>query len=139
MRIFSLYYRKQMRHTMNRTDYRGRDLLPTCGCRQTHEPMPIPAHPCHGAEPAPGAQMHEHAPCAQVLAMAYVHVQDLGTLYDPCTALIAGTVFPALDKPFCGETISSSAYPNPPARTCSCSMPVRRDGCGCMKGGAVHG
>ncbi|MBE6658355.1 MAG: spore coat associated protein CotJA [Ruminococcaceae bacterium] len=74
-----------------------------------------------------------------VLAMAYVHVQSLGTLYDPCTALIAGTVFPSLDKPFCGDTVSASAYPNPPARTCDCALPTRRDsGCCGTRGGHDH-
>lgn len=75
--------------------------------------------------------MKDHA-----LAMAYVKIQTLGELYDPCTALIAGTLFPALDKPFCGETISASAYPNPPARTCDCTLPTTRDrNCGCQRGG----
>jgi hypothetical protein len=137
---FSFQYRKQMRQTMNRTDYRGRDNMPTCGCRQQHTPMPIPARPCHGEMTA------VQTPCAQsghgthALAMAYVEIQRPGTLYDPCTALIAGTVFPDLDMPFCGETVSASAYPTPPARTCSCAVPARREhgGCGCVRGGDDH-
>lgn len=122
---------------MNRTDYRGRDILPTCGCRSQHTPMPVSARPCQGAMPAQ-MQENENRGGTQVLAMAYVEIQQFGNLYDPCTALIAGTAFPDLDKPFCGEMVSASAYPVPPARTCSCSVPARRDGCGCMRGGAVH-
>ena len=55
----------------------------------------------------------------RALAMAYVPVQQLGEMYEPCAALIAGTLFPDLDKPFCGMTVSASAYPQAPARTCS--------------------
>lgn len=35
--------------------------------------------------------------------MAYVPVQEFHTLFDPCKALKAGTVFPELCKPFCGK------------------------------------
>jgi len=34
------------------------------------------------------------------LAMAYVPLQAWGTIYDETTALLRGTVFPALDLPF---------------------------------------
>ena len=34
------------------------------------------------------------------LAMAYVPRQNWGTIYDETTALLRGTVFPALDLPF---------------------------------------
>ena len=112
---------------MNHIDCHGRDNA-GCGCRQQQTPMPIPVRPCHDTVPT------EHN--VMPLAMAYVHVQSLGALYDPCTALIAGTVFPDLDKPFCGAVISSSAYPTPPARTCSCSLPAQRGGC--MRGGACR-
>ena len=37
------------------------------------------------------------------VAMAYVPLQNFGTLYDPEKALIAGTLFPELDKPFVGR------------------------------------
>lgn len=46
-----------------------------------------------------GAQPIENA----VLAMAYVPMQDFGALYDEGDALSAGTLFPELDKPFCGK------------------------------------
>ena len=76
----------------------------------------------------------QNSPCAAVkdnpLAMAYVPMQVFEDLYDPCTALIAGTVFASLDKPFCGETVSASAYPTPPAKPCSC---------GIQRGGYAHG
>ncbi|HJD12849.1 MAG TPA: spore coat associated protein CotJA [Candidatus Ruminococcus avistercoris] len=35
--------------------------------------------------------------------MAYVPVQEFHTLFEPCKALNAGTVFPELCKPFCGK------------------------------------
>ncbi len=37
------------------------------------------------------------------LAMAYVPSQTFKTTFEPCKALQAGTVFPELYKPFCGE------------------------------------
>ncbi len=121
---FLLQYRKQMRHTMNRTDLHGRGGLPTCACRGAHTPTPIPSQPC---------PTHPHPHDTPALAMAYVRIQSFGELYDPCTALIAGTLFADLDKPFCGDTVSASAYPNPPARTCSCALG------GSARGGMHHG
>jgi len=140
------FSRKQMRHTMNRTVYQP---MRHCGCRN---PIPVTPHnvsPCK-SEPKdvvccnPPAE-RESCPTVQepVLAMAYVKIQTLGEVYDPCTALIAGTLFPCLDKPFCGETVSASAYPNPPARTCDCAIPMptprdRRE-CSCERGGDHRG
>lgn len=37
------------------------------------------------------------------IAMAYVPWQRFGQTYDPSKALCAGTIFPELDKPFCGK------------------------------------
>lgn len=37
------------------------------------------------------------------LAMAYVPMQCLKTIYSPQTALLRGTLFPELDKPFTGR------------------------------------
>lgn len=37
------------------------------------------------------------------LAMAYVPWQRFGQTYDPSKALCTGTIFPELDKPFCGK------------------------------------
>lgn len=39
------------------------------------------------------------------LAMAYVRRQRLDKMYQPEMALIRGTLFPELDKPFCGMTV----------------------------------
>lgn len=37
------------------------------------------------------------------LAMGYVPYQCWGTTYDLCRSLATGTIFPALDQPFCGR------------------------------------
>lgn len=37
-----------------------------------------------------------------VLAMAYVESQDFDEIYSPSVALKRGTLFAALDKPYCG-------------------------------------
>ena len=37
------------------------------------------------------------------LAMAYVPWQRFGQTYDLSKALYTGTIFPELDKPFCGK------------------------------------
>ena len=39
------------------------------------------------------------------LAMAYVRMQRLDKMYPPEAALQRGTLFPDLDKPFCGLTV----------------------------------
>ena len=39
-----------------------------------------------------------------VLATAYVVNQKWGSVYEPCKALNAGTIFPALDLPFLGRS-----------------------------------
>lgn len=39
----------------------------------------------------------------QVVGMAYVPWQTFGQIYDPKKALMAGTIFPELDKPFTGR------------------------------------
>lgn len=36
----------------------------------------------------------------QVVAMAYVPVQELDTVYEPDAGFCRGTLFPELDKPF---------------------------------------
>ena len=40
------------------------------------------------------------------VAMAYVRWQELGKIYQPELALMRGTLFPDLDKPFMGKTVS---------------------------------
>lgn len=40
------------------------------------------------------------------LAMAYVRIQKLDRMYPPEMALEKGTLFPDLDKPFCGRTVT---------------------------------
>ena len=44
-----------------------------------------------------------HVPAALLPVMAFVPVQELGDVYSECQALHTGTLFPALDKPFCGK------------------------------------
>lgn len=39
----------------------------------------------------------------QVVGMAYVPWQTFGHVYDPKKALMTGTIFPELDKPFTGR------------------------------------
>lgn len=39
------------------------------------------------------------------LTMAYVPMQQYTESYDPEKALCAGTLFPELDKPFCGRGV----------------------------------
>ncbi len=40
------------------------------------------------------------------VAMAYVRWQKLEEMYEPEKALCRGTLFPELDKPFCGKTVT---------------------------------
>ncbi len=40
------------------------------------------------------------------LAMAYVRIQELERMYPPQIAFERGTLFPDLDKPFCGRTVT---------------------------------
>ena len=47
-------------------------------------------------------QMGENFP----VAMAYVRWQKLDEMYPPELALSRGTLFPELDKPFCGRTVT---------------------------------
>ena len=41
--------------------------------------------------------------CDAPVGMAYVPMQKFGTTYEPQKALMAGTIFPELDKPFTGK------------------------------------
>ena len=48
--------------------------------------------------------MQPHDDCSEwVVGMAYVPWQTFGKTYDPRKALMAGTIFPELDKPFTGN------------------------------------
>lgn len=40
------------------------------------------------------------------LAMAYVRIQELDKTYQPELALVRGTLYPELDKPFMGKTVT---------------------------------
>ncbi len=51
---------------------------------------------CGMLSPTEGARKIKNA----VLAMAYVPMQELNTVYDEEDALCQGTLFPDLDKPF---------------------------------------
>lgn len=46
-------------------------------------------------------------PAQTPVAMCYVPLQKLETVYEPETALMQGTVFPELDKPFLGGRSAS--------------------------------
>lgn len=48
-------------------------------------------------------------PESPALAMAYVPMQQLKTIYSPETALLKGTLYPELDKPFCGKVVMGGA------------------------------
>lgn len=47
----------------------------------------------------------EHESENFVLAMAYVKMQKFDKTFSPENALNKGTLFPELDKPFCGRTV----------------------------------
>lgn len=75
--------------------------------RPVFQPEPMP---CQGPYPVRPDRPHRHdaSPCSceqpetfQV-GMAYVPWQRWGETYDPHHALQAGTIFPVLDKPWCG-------------------------------------
>lgn len=52
----------------------------------------------------PVNEIYDHLTAAQApLAMAYVPYQQWDQTYEPCRALRAGTIFPCLNKPFCGK------------------------------------
>ncbi|MDO4345615.1 MAG: spore coat associated protein CotJA [Eubacteriales bacterium] len=46
---------------------------------------------------------HHMAEADAPLAMGYVPYQNWNRTYDLCRALKTGTIFPCLDKPFCGK------------------------------------
>jgi hypothetical protein len=50
------------------------------------------------------SEIYHHMAMADApLAMAYVPDQSWEQTYEPCRALLAGTIFPGLYKPFCGK------------------------------------
>lgn len=53
----------------------------------------------------PMKPLHGSMPENPSLAMAYVPFQELNEIYEPEAALNAGTLFPALDKPFMGRSM----------------------------------
>lgn len=49
-------------------------------------------------------EIYHHMTMADApLAMGYVPTQSWGRTYEACRGLQAGTIFPDLDKPFCGK------------------------------------
>lgn len=50
----------------------------------------------------PRQQNSNMFPAEISLAMAYVPLQSISTLYEPMNAFRAGTLYPELDKPFLG-------------------------------------
>ena len=61
---------------------------------------PRPAPSCPVPQPAP-EPVQESCP-APLLAIASVPMQPWGDTYPPEVALCKGTLFPALDLPYCG-------------------------------------
>ena len=51
----------------------------------------------------------DRMPECPALAMAYVPIQCLDTIYPAELALKRGTLYPELDKPFCGEMVMGGA------------------------------
>ena len=79
----------------------GRPYNTTCGMGNQRE-MPC-AHRTMTEKPATsGKEMYAHIDQMEP-AMAYVPYQNFTTTYDLSYALIVGTVFPQLCKPFCGK------------------------------------
>ncbi len=66
-----------------------RDIMPL-------ERMPMPARPNPQPNNRFGATPLDKLP----LTMAYVPMQPYGTAYEPDVALMNGTLFPSIDKPF---------------------------------------
>lgn len=54
-------------------------------------------------------------PAETPLAMAYVPVQKIHYVYDPDNALMQGTLFPELDKPFLGGNSRNNEMSDPNA------------------------
>lgn len=58
----------------------------------------------HNMNMTPRCNVPERDDCSEwVVGMAYVPWQTFGQVYDPKRALMAGTIFPELDKPFTGK------------------------------------
>lgn len=56
-----------------------------------------------------GAVSDDRMPQCPALAMAYVPIQSLDTIYPAELALKRGTLYPELDKPFCGKMVMGGA------------------------------
>lgn len=84
---------------------------PSCPCSEEQSasrPALCPSTPCeevrnsHTCEKEKTSEKKEKDICSDfVLSMAYIKWQEWGSVYDPCDALSAGTLFPCLNKPFC--------------------------------------
>lgn len=68
-----------------------RDIMP-----QDRIVMPMPTRPNPQPRNKFGTTQLDKLP----LTMAYVPMQPYGTTYEPDAALMNGTLFPAIDKPF---------------------------------------
>jgi len=55
----------------------------------------------------PGCDTAAVSDCPCNMAIANVPMQRFGTLYEPARAIMAGTAFPELDKPFTGRSVRS--------------------------------
>lgn len=118
------YDGKRMKPNMNQSRYvcdkRNRGT-PCNGMPCNDTPNPCRRQPGYEGNSDGNRQSGCYSLCGHAYAMAYIPMQRFENLYTPEEGLCAGTLFRDLDLPFCGESISGSAYPIAPARTCSCS------------------
>lgn len=80
------------RYAMNRSDMRYRNQRPRICDTPSYPPV------CTDSV----INIYHHVD-QMPLAMAYVPMQKYDVTYDPCKALMLGTAFPELCKPFCGK------------------------------------
>ena len=79
-------------------DYKNARTCPSMGCRVPTYDAPNKPVCEYAAESLSGIE-------GLALGMAYVPMQKFENLYDTDMAFKAGTIFKALDKPFCGRCI----------------------------------
>ena len=72
--------------------------------RYMRRTMPDTSCPCHETVPMNGCpNTRDFFPANMPIAMAYVPWQKFDKSFSLCHALQVGTIFPCLEKPFCGK------------------------------------